>query len=340
MNAAQLMVEVQNLRDSSDFRHGDATAFDVCLLRHEAELPGKSNAKNYLEGVFRRLAISKPAGKRCAVVCAGNGGLVAELLMAGASGVFAIEPRDRYHSALRRVLALLGEVHEGAAIDSRMAWPAARGEYDLILWPEGLEECMHPAATMSVLASCLAPGGTCVVEVVHGSQGAPQPRLNSWRPSKAAWDAFFADTFGGGKYMVTHGRAVERCIYSVTLKGEGVRKADGPKLAKPAPLPAFPRSKETDELAEKAEQPAPVPESLPVFPKEPVVEVGKVAVAPPPAPEKAHLPAFPRDPAPKTVHRVGSTHVEEAKPAEKPAEKKPKRKRASKRSKKKSADNE
>ncbi len=144
---------------------------------------------------------------------------------------------------------------------------------------------------------------------------------------------FFGDTFGAGRYMVTHGRAIERCIYRVTL--EGGKKAPGAKLAtKPAPLPTFPRSKETDALAEKAEQPQPIPAHLPAFPKEPQIVAEAIEVAPPPSPDKEHLPAFPRDPARKTVHRVGSTHAD-AKPAKKKPAKKPAAKKRKRRSKKK-----
>jgi hypothetical protein len=315
MNVTQLQEAVTSLKDSSAFRFGDATTFDVCFLRHEVELPGKCNAADYLKGLKQRLRVLVPEGGRVAVVCPGNGGLIPELLMAGAAEVLAIEPRPRYHDALERVVPLLGAVHEGSSVTTFRAWPKpGLGKmlraFDLIIWSEGLEECLHPAASLGTVASLLAPGGTFVIEVVHGEQGAPLPILNSWRPTKEAWDAFFSDTFGDGDYSLTHGRAAGRYIYRVRLGGE--LQAKGPELAKPVPLPPHPRSKETDELAAKAEQPEPVPDTLPAFPREPEPALAKPAPPPPPPPEKAHLPPFPRDPELKTVHRVGSTQEPEA----------------------------
>jgi hypothetical protein len=269
MKLAQLKQATDKLIDSSIFRFGDASAFKVPFLRLEVELPGPRDPQKWIETLERKLGFQIEKGSSVLVVGAGNGGLAAEAVLQGAGSVLAVEARDRYHGALNEVIRLIGECH-GVEAATFLKWPSGNalkdlGKWDLILFPEGLEECTRPGQVFHDLCSLLSPNGRMFVEVVHGTQNYLPDPVNSFRPSKDAWLKFVEETTGKPISLETPGLAKGRVLYGIGASGAITK----PKPAPAPPLPAFP----------KPVKPTPVkPKSF----KAPVLE--DAPPPPPPAP--------------------------------------------------------
>ena len=240
MNEDQLTDAVATLASSSAFRHGDASTFAVTFLRHTAELPGPADPQRYLQVIKNKLGPLVSEDDSVAVVCPGNGGLVAEVLLAGAEQVIAIEPRPRFHGAIDQVCALLRSTHERVDVRTNMGWPSPKssiGPFDLIFWPEGLDECRDPAAAMKSLLGCLRSDGLLCVEVTHGENTKGEPPLNSFRPTEETW-AGLLEQLGTEVAMQTPGRAQRRVVYRIDGGAAPKPKVKPkPKVVPPAPVP-------------------------------------------------------------------------------------------------------
>ena len=263
MKLAQLKAETAKLRDSSSYRFGDATTFKVPFLRLEVELPGPRDPQVWIETLENKFGFQIEKGSSVMVVGAGNGGLCAEAVLQGAHSVLAVEDRPRYHDALNEVIRLIGELH---AVESAtfLKWPSGNalddiGKWDLILFPEGLDECTTPGATLSNLCGLLLPGGQMFVEVTHGNQNYLPDPVNSFRPKREAWLTMVEEMTGQVILGETPGRAQERTIYRLGVSMKGVKKAT-PKT--PDPLPSFPTEVEPTPVT-PASFTAPVDEAPP-----------------------------------------------------------------------------
>jgi SAM-dependent methyltransferase len=266
----ELKAAVERLKDSSHFASGDPTTFSVTFLRHELELPGPSDPERYLDLCKRKFQLEIADGAEVAVVCPGNGGLCAEAFLAGAKRVLAIEPRPRFADAIDKVMAHLQAVEPERDSRTFRAWPQPThgnviDKFDLIFWPEGLEETTTPLAILESVLKLLKPQGALVVEVMHGQQDVPStPTINSWRPTRAAFVQVGCELTGEKMLPEVPGRT-GRTIY-LLLPGGEIPKAT-PK--KPDPLPAFPRDPDpkvvysTKKEAPTVPPPAPSEDSLP-----------------------------------------------------------------------------
>jgi len=308
MKLSEIKAEVETLKTSSAFRSGDASTFAVRLVEYEAELPGPCDPEKYMNLVKRKLGVTIQKNDRVLVIGAGNGGLCAEALLAGASEVIACEPRYRYSDAIKQITTLLDTVHESPVCRDYRGWPtkatvAALGRFDLVLWAESMSECQRPLDSITSVLQMLKADGRAVIEVTHGSQGIPSGKTNSFLPSEAAWCGLIEDLTGKGPSGATPGRAAGRMIYGI---GRDV-KMGTPVPTPKSSLPPFP--KEAPVKQPKPETPEPEQQmGLPTFPKDPIkvpTPVADVAKEQDPILETG-LPTFPRDPAPTTTHRVGS----------------------------------
>ena len=302
MNTTQLMEKVESLKHSSAFRAGDATTFGVRILVHEAELPGPCKAADYMGLVKRKLGVEFKAGERVLVVGAGNGGLCAEALLAGAAEVLAVEPRYRYFDGIEAVIGLLGEVYPDAACRTFRGWPStgagnSLGRFDLILWSEGLEEAPNPVENLTAVLQLLKPTGRAVIEVTHGDMGIPAGKTNAFFPSEDTWTSMLEGLTGEGPMAATQGRAGRRMVYAI-----GRNAAIGTVKPTPTPgLPAFPKDpppqtvyRSTFRADVAPAQPAPPPPPPPPAPvakapektPDPVIPVVKAPEKPAPIPVK------------------------------------------------------
>jgi hypothetical protein len=308
MKLTEIQAEVESLKTSSAFRSGDASTFGVRIVELEAELPGPCDPETYMDLVKRKLGVTIQKNDRVLVIGAGNGGLCAEALLAGASEVLACEPRYRYSDAIEKITKLLDDVHEAPVCRTYRGWPvkatvAALGRFDLILWPESLDECQNPAETVTSVLQMLKADGRAVIEVTHGAHGIPAGKTNSFLPTEAAWNGLIEDLTGKGPSGATVGRSGGRMIYGIGRDAK-VGKAKATPLSS---LPPFPKESLAPPAKPETVEP-PQQMGLPPFPKD-------AHSVPTPAPDPAAiqdpiletgLPAFPRDPAPATSHRVGS----------------------------------
>jgi len=307
MNLKQLTATVESLKNSSAFRMGDPTTFSVSILEDELSLPGPADPEVYGKLLKNKLSVVVAKGDRVIVMCAGNGGLAAWALEQGAAEVLAVEPRYRFDQILEPVVAALDEVHEEAVVRSFRSWPfpsnaESLGQFDLILWPEGLHECPQPALVMEAMADLLKPTGVMAIEVTHGQHAVSRDKVNAFYPSEDAWNGLVRSLTGELPSAETHGRAEKRMIYRIGRQiTVGKVKAD-PK----DPLPPFPRDPELettyrtgsnlpplDKVTQKplpttpeavAPAPAPAPETAPET--EPVAASAPAPEVSPPAPAK------------------------------------------------------
>lgn len=258
MKLADLKKHVDSLRGASRFRYGDPTTFSVPLLPLEVELPGPSDPDAYLSKLQAKFKL-KFSDTRCLVVGAGNGGLCAALMNLGAKEVVAAEDRDRFHAALDEVIHLVAGLHEFNPLTYR-SWPStgcerSLGEFDLILFPESLEECRVPCETLETVCRLLKADGQLVVEVHHGEQSVLKDPVNAFKPTKDAFAQMMKDITGNEPLAQIPGRAQNRTIYLVSRTHQLGRAKAAPK----APLPTMPREKKAAPAAppKVEEKPAP-----------------------------------------------------------------------------------
>lgn len=231
-----LATEVNKFRRSSAFTPGDPFSFSITLTE-QIKLPGKFNPSSYLNG------LSLPIPDRVAVICPGNGGLCVELLRRGAKEVVGFEPRNQYFTALTRISEFCRDAL-GRTFRVELRVPAAVEEqFDLILWPEGLEEIRDPLQPLYDTINALRSGGRLLIEVAHGPHGASPPRINSWRPGQQA----FIDTVQINKdckhTRTIKGRNASRVIHEIVSVADGdffMPAQPGAEEAKVEPLDGSP----------------------------------------------------------------------------------------------------
>ena len=272
MKLAELKKSVDAMRDASRFRHGDPHTFSVPFMPLEVELPGPSDPAAYLAN-FQTKTKTSFAGARCLVVGAGNGGLCAALLNLGAKEVVAADDRDRFHAALDEVIRLLSSLHEFDPLTYR-SWPSSGcekslGQFDLIFFPESLEECREPCETLETVCRLLTPEGALFVEVHHGAQYVIKDPVNSFRPTEDAFVAMMKQITGSEPLFTLPGRAGNRKIHVISRSHQLGHAVAHP----PAPMPAFPRDRPVKSVlpprfpTPESPQPRPAPPKPPKPPK-------------------------------------------------------------------------
>jgi hypothetical protein len=272
-------------------------------------LPGNEIPEAYLD------MMGVPEVKRAMVVCPGNGGLVAALLARGAEEVVALEFRSRFHDALEAVLILVSkglraEEKEGRYKIVRTIPEEENdlGQFDLIIWTEGVEEITRPKATFRALSKLVGPGGKMIVEVYHGKHEWVD-RINSWKPSGDAFLKMGMECFGkcwtdkrpsrreGGRIYVLemeNAKALKEAI----AKDE--REEKKKTAAKKRPTPVKKEEKKTEEPAPVKKKEEKAPEKKPA----PKPKSEKKEAPPPPPPPPAEKPTPAKKPAAKTEKKV------------------------------------
>lgn len=284
MNLAQLQQEATRLKTASIFRYGDPTTFAVRLLPDEVELPGPSKPQDYLTTLSNKLKVQLPEGGTVAVVGAGNCGLVAEALTAGAKKVVAIEPRMRFKAAADHICGLLKSIHPEADVSTFLGWPgksASFGPLDVILWSEGLDEADKPLDYMRALLQLLKPTGLMVVEVNHGSITTFAGRINSFRPTAACFGQLL-DQLAAKNEGSTPGRGNNTALYKV---GRGLKVSEVEAKKPETQLPTFPKDAPPKKVAPMPPNPVNFGIDEPQ-PTEPLPKA-KPKVPPPPPPADA-----------------------------------------------------
>ena len=294
MNIVELQAEVVRLKDASIFRYGDPNTFAVRLLPDEVELPGPSNPALYLKLFGNKLGVSLPKDAHVAVVGAGNCGLVAEALNAGATKVIAIEPRARFKPATDHICSMLRSCYPDADISTFLGWPgdsADLGPLDMILWPEGLDETPTPLDHARSLLKLLKPVGLLIVEVPHGSVTTFGGRVNSFRPTAECW-AGLVKHLGAKSEASAPGRTGSSTLYKI---GRGLVVSGEPMAPAASQLPAFPKPVPVKKVTPMPPNPenfgGPAPKATEALPKR------KPAPAPPKPPEAVKAPT-PSKPTP------------------------------------------
>lgn len=182
MVVSVLQSKANALVRSSKFTHGDKLSFNI-NVGGDVLLPGNHDSKNYVDG----LGLGDLKGLKVVVVCARNGGIVAEAIARGAAEVYAYEPNYLFKGALKEVVSLIQKkVSQKIMLADR--WPDIldQGNIDVIIWPEGVDEARNPRAILRTLLSLLSPTGVCYIEAVIGGHGIPGKVVNSWKPSEEA----------------------------------------------------------------------------------------------------------------------------------------------------------
>ena len=212
MVVTTLKEQAESLASSSKFTGGNKFSFKV-TLDDEVSLPGRFDAAKYLDD----LDIKDLTGLTVVVVCAGNGGLIAESVKRGAKLVLSCEPRYHYHKALPSVLSMIVKP-KGSQVGYLPSWPRGDEKADLVIWPDGLQDSTTPRAIIRKILSSLKEGGVAYIEAVIGILGKPAGSVNAWRPTEAALEGTIqeeAKDFGIEK--VGPGRADNRSIYRVSV---------------------------------------------------------------------------------------------------------------------------
>jgi Methyltransferase domain len=210
MESEPLKNQVEKFRRSSGFTSGDPGSFTVPILKGLIELPGKYDPAAY----FNKLELTTISN--VAIVFPGNGGLCAEAIHRGATNVWAIEPRNQFNRALVALnFFMLDAGKSGFSMISSLD-SVGSDLFDLIVWPEGLEQVSDPAAALKSVFAMLSPGGRLFIEVVHGLQEIPQGKTNSWRPKEEAFVKLLSTLFGEITARSMKGRLDKRTIYELT----------------------------------------------------------------------------------------------------------------------------
>lgn len=292
MDRSQLEGEVAKIRASSSYRFGDRLGFKIPFVRHEVELPAPMDPYVYAETLKAKFGMKWPQGGKVAIVCPCYGSLCAVALNEGAREVLAIEPRHIFHSGLDLVLTVLDKQHfpeEVNTVRSFKTWPTPENttslpKFDLILWPEGMEECVYPKKAIESVLGLLAPGGQLLIEVKHGtSEIIPADRINSWHPTPGTFRQYLASLvdFETPEAPVP-GRMEMRIIY-------GLKAKEAPPEAPTAPKPKKTETKTV--VKTKVVEPEKVEEPPKAEPEAPTV------ILPDEKPEESKEPEEPIVPA-------------------------------------------
>jgi hypothetical protein len=205
---AELDLRIRTFKASSSFTPGDAFSFKI-NFNDEAYLPGKFDPAAYLQQLGVDLI-----DKNVLVVCPGNGGLCVEAIKSGASTVVALEPRNVYHRALPTISGFASDI-----IGTTFSQKSDAGElveaFDIVLWPEGLEDVPHPKTLLQKVLGAMKKGGRLFMEVGHGSQGQLVESINSWRPTAEAFKESLS-ALGDLEFVSElQGRNQTRTIYTI-----------------------------------------------------------------------------------------------------------------------------
>lgn len=201
-------LRLKTFKHSSSFTPGDPFSFSIDF-GNGASLPGKYDPAEYIS----RLGVDV-VGKNVLVVCPGNAGLAVECVKGCASTVVILEPRIVYHRALGPISEFATEV-VGASFSQRRDEKLVE-MFDIVLWSEGLDEVSGPKGLLQKVLDSMRQGGSLYVEVNHGHQTALQDSVNSWRPTKEAFQTSLAALADLEFVSELQGRSQTRTIYTIT----------------------------------------------------------------------------------------------------------------------------
>lgn len=213
---------IKRVAKSSAFSGNGILTFSVPIGRDHKdrvlELPGKHDPAAYLESLEGFDLQDKDAD--VAVVCAGNGGLAAELILNGFKSVECFEPRYLSEDGLKAATKVLSEFSEfelNTCLRSKFAWPTITDKkYDYILFPAGLDTTKSPMDQLELLLFLLKPNGVLFIEFALGSSTKVSGSMNSWRPTKKTFETTINSL---GSFSVNHlmnGRLDNTIIYKIS----------------------------------------------------------------------------------------------------------------------------
>jgi hypothetical protein len=221
MNTTEdIEARIKTFKASSVFTPGDPYCFSV-EFSEEARLPGKFDPTDYMKRLYADIG-----GKNVLVVCPGNSGLCVAAIRAGASTVVGFEPRVIYQKATEAVAFLTAEVI-GSTFIHRTGDDKMVEKFDVVFWPEGVDDIPHPKATFDTVLSSLASGGLLCLELTHGTHGVLPESTNCWKPTQEALE----ETIPGlGEFEIIGklaGRNRTRMIYTIRNNAEPKVEGEG-----------------------------------------------------------------------------------------------------------------
>ena len=206
---------IQQFVRGSSYRFGDNTSFKIYIDKERsAAMPGRHDPRDYLD----QLGVGSFNGN-AAVICPGNGGLVADLIYRGAKEVYAFEPRTVFTKGLEGVLSIIRETSE-YTVTTKEGWPKkgeCEGKFDLIIWPEGLDLSVNPHAVFSNVLYMLSEEGVLFIELCQGLNTNSNPeKINRWMPTSLAFQEFIKGIDPSLTIEETgNGRLDRRVIYKI-----------------------------------------------------------------------------------------------------------------------------
>lgn len=223
---------------SSAYMYGDRTSFKVHIDKSRtSHMPGRHDPSDYLNQV----GMAQVDG-RAAVICPGNGGLVAEMIYRNADEVYAFEPRSVFSKGLEGVLSIIEKTSE-YTVNVKTDWPKKGecvGEFDLIIWPEGLEISVIPHSVFSNIIKMLSPQGVLLIELCQGLNTDSNPKkVNKWMPTDLAFREFVTSIDPEIVIeKVGKGRLDRRVIYKITSDLVVIIDEGPASIADPKPTPS------------------------------------------------------------------------------------------------------
>lgn len=249
MTATTIQQAAEKLRHSSAYAAGDRLTFKLVLEPGKLELPGQSDPAAYFGLVQQAFQYEMPTGARVAIVGAGYGGLAAHVLLKGAGHVVMIEPRFRFHAGLDAVCPLLDEIYAPEETETAVtfkAWPTmphvdGLGQFDLVLAPEGFDECPDPVELLCAMVAMTKAGGLCALEVTIGeTEQVPAGKVNSWKPTEAAFGQLLKLSGLSDRVRQCNGRGTNRVLYGIPF-GDVVKPTIATReYSEPMPRPGLP----------------------------------------------------------------------------------------------------
>jgi hypothetical protein len=324
VNHEQIVATADKIRHSSAYAAGDPTTFKVRIVPGQVELPAPSDPVAYMADVQAKLKFSLPPGARICVVGAGYCGLAAHFLNEGAKQVIVVEPRFRFHAGLDMLVPLLDAIHapeNAETIKAFKAWPQqghveSLGQFDLVICPEGFDECPEPVETLTALLKMVNDRGGLVMEVLTGeSTQVPATKVNSWRPTAETFSTLLLKINQGTEFRDANSRAVNRRLFAVRPGRPEKPALKATTYSEPMPRPI---QKAVPPAPPQAPKPSPKPS---VVADNPAAKALADAVAKDEAAKRAtekHKPAevhiSPEVPAEEIEPVKTEVHVEKAKP--------------------------
>jgi hypothetical protein len=308
----QIVAAADKIKRSSAYAAGNPTTFKTVFIPGAAELPAPSDPAVWMADVQAKLKFSMPKEARICVFGGGYGGLAAFFLAQGAKQVVVIEPRFRFHAGLDMVTPILDEIYapeHTETIKSFKAWPQqghveSLGKFDLVIAPEGFDECPEPVETLTALLKLAHNHGGLVMEVVTGeSTTVPAGKVNSWRPTAEVFGQLLLKVNQGKEFRDANGRAENRRLFAVRAGSPEKPEIAKTTFSEPMPRPVKKPQPAEIKAPEPKLTPKPVPKPAPVPPP-----------PPPPAPVAAATSSSPTVEAPEPlVETKASAEETEAK---------------------------